>query len=121
MLYLFDGHNKFSHLTLLLYNINSYPYHCYRKKLCISCRNLPLKDFLGWGADYILRQVLRDCFQDVGCDGTNISEDIDLEVRVHIQSIVLTLDMLMEKITRMYDLKRHKFFHIDDVMRKEIF
>jgi len=49
MLYLFDGHNKFSHLTLLSYNIISYPYHCYHKKPCISHRNLPLKGLSGMG------------------------------------------------------------------------
>jgi hypothetical protein len=27
-------------------------------------------------------------FLDVGCDGTDISEDIALEVRVHIQSVI---------------------------------
>ena len=44
------------------------------------------------GADYILRYVLRNFFQDVGCDGTDISEDINLDVQVHIQSIVPTLE-----------------------------
>jgi hypothetical protein len=31
---------------------------------------------------------LRNFSQDVGCDGIDISEGIDLEVRVHIPSIV---------------------------------
>jgi hypothetical protein len=68
--------------------------HKYRKKPCISRRNLFTlkKIFGGGGTDYILRYVLRNFFQDVGCDGTYISEDIDLEVRVHIQSIVPTLE-----------------------------
>ena len=54
------------------------------------------------GADYILRYVLRNFFQDVGCDGTDISEDIDLEVLVHIQPIVLTLEQFHCLIYNMY-------------------
>ena len=38
----------------------------------------------------VLRYGLRNFFQDVGCDDTDISEDIDLEV--HIQLIVPTLE-----------------------------
>jgi hypothetical protein len=31
-------------------------------------------------------------FHDVGCDGTDVSEDTDLEVWVHVQPIVLILE-----------------------------
>ena len=60
----------------------------YRRKPCIRLKGI----FGDGGGDYILQQVRRNFFQDVGCDGTDISEDIDLEVQVHIQSIVLILE-----------------------------
>jgi hypothetical protein len=53
----------------------------YHKKPCISCRNLLLKGFWGWGGVQITYyERFWETFQDVGCDGTDIWEDIDLEV-----------------------------------------
>ena len=39
-----------------------------------------------WSARLIFKFLL--FFSDAGCDGTDISEDIDLKVRMHIQSVV---------------------------------
>jgi hypothetical protein len=46
------------------------------------------------GADDIIQSVLRNIFQDVGCDERDISEYIDSEVRVHIQSDFGTISLL---------------------------
>jgi hypothetical protein len=46
------------------------------------------------GADDIIQSVLRNIFQDVGCDGRDILEYIDYEVRVHIQSDFGTISLL---------------------------
>jgi hypothetical protein len=40
------------------------------------------------GGDIYYDRFWETCFQNVGCDGTDISEDIDSEVRVYIQSVV---------------------------------
>ena len=47
-------------------------------------------------------------FQDVGCDGTDISDDIDLEVRVHIQSVWLIIDLI--QLTWMPTPNNYPFF-----------
>ena len=63
--------------------------YCY----CIICRNLPLKGFSGMWLWIMYYDRFWETFpQDVWCDGTDILEDIDMEVRVHIQSIVPTLE-----------------------------
>lgn len=54
-----------------------------------------LKEIFGYmGADDILQSVQRNIFQDVGCNEKDISEYIDFEVRVHIQSDLGTILLL---------------------------
>jgi len=56
----------------------------YSKKPCIIHRIVPLKGFSGmWVQIIYYDRFWEFFFQDVGCDGTDISGDIDLEVRVH--------------------------------------
>ena len=50
--------------------INKY----YRKQPCIIHRNLPLKDFRVYGCGlYTIIDSEKTFFQDIGCDGTDIS------------------------------------------------
>ena len=63
-----------------------------RKWLCIIHKNLPLKGFAGMLVRIIYDMFWETFFQDVECDGTDISDDIDWKIRGHIQSIVPTLE-----------------------------
>jgi hypothetical protein len=67
----------------------------YRKQPCVISRNLPLKGIFEWEGGWLYIYIMigwETFFQDVGCDLTDISEDIDSEIQVHIQSIVPILE-----------------------------
>ena len=53
----------------------------YHKKPCIICKNLTLKGFFGMWVQIIYTTIDSEKLfsQDVGCDGTDISEDLDLK------------------------------------------